>query len=431
MRTLKPFLRLLAAAPLAAGALPSVADDISVSGFGTLGYAVSNRPYIYQRFIDDRGTLNRDSVFAVQVDARIAPRFTATAQLKLAPDTADESRWLPKLAWGFVSWRPADDWLLRVGKLRVPFYLNAENMDVGVSFDYARLPVEMYSLSPTSDFTGLALARSWDAGEGELSLEGYWGKARTYWRQYVRDGVPGFVEQGVAYGALDVVASGLVLTYRGQNANAYRFGVHRAKVRLASGDNWIDQPGLVSPPIAPWATFYWMLPGAGLGESRSEDFLVTTLGADVEIVRGLRGAAEYAIRKEGDVERGQSSRGGYVSLRKEIGRWTPYVYYAELRSEGRLQRLYRTIDSYRVPSTVPLAGAINASQRVIADELAVYDQFSWSVGTSYSLSPTSKLKAEWMRTRVGTTSSFVDAPAGSSVRNQNIDVLSFSYSFMF
>ena len=92
MRTLKPFLRLLAAAPLAAGALPAVADDISVSGFGTLGYAVSNRPYIYQRFIDDRGTLNRDSVFAVQVDARIAPRFTATAQLKLAPDTADDSR---------------------------------------------------------------------------------------------------------------------------------------------------------------------------------------------------------------------------------------------------------------------------------------------------------------------------------------------------
>ena len=63
--------------------------------------------------------------------------------------------------------------------------------------------------------------------------------------------------------------------------------------------------------------------------------------------------------------------------------------------------------------------------------MAVYDQFSWSVGTSYSLSPTSKLKAEWMRTRVGTTSAFVDAPAGSSVRNQNIDVLSFSYSFMF
>lgn len=431
MRSLKPLLRVLALAPLAMGALSARADDVSISGFGTLGYAVSNRPYIYQRFIDDKGTFDRDSVLAVQADAPIAPRWSATAQLKLAPDTADDNRWLPKLAWGFLSWRPDDDWLLRVGKLRVPLYLNAENMDVGVSFDYARLPVEMYSLSPTSDFTGLALARSWDAGKGELSLEGYWGKARTHWRQYVREGVPGFIDAGVSYSALDVVASGLVLTYRGENANAYRFGLHRASTKPANGDNWIDQPGLVTPPIAPWASFYWMLPGAGLGESRNQEFLIATFGADVEIAHGLRGAAEYAIRKEGDMERGQSSRGGYASLRKQVGRWTPYAYYAELRSEGWLRRLYQTVDSYRVPSSVPLSGAINASQGVVADGLEIFDQSSWAVGTSYSLTPTSKLKAEWMRTRVGTTSTFVDAPAGSSVRNQNIDVLSLSYSFMF
>ena len=61
----------------------------------------------------------------------------------------------------------------------------------------------------------------------------------------------------------------------------------------------------------------------------------------------------------------------------------------------------------------------------------MYDQSSWSIGTSYALSPTSKIKAEWMRVRIGQVSSLVDAPPGSNIRNQSINVISLSYSLVF
>mgnify|MGYP006378802773 CR=1 FL=1 len=79
------------------------------------------------------------------------------------------------------------------------------------------------------------------------------------------------------------------------------------------------------------------------------------------------------------------------------------------------------------------AGAvlINASQRSLADHSFAYDQSSWAVGTSYAFSPTSKLKAEYLRTHIGDMSTLVDAPSGSNIRNQNINVFSLSYNFVF
>jgi hypothetical protein len=64
-------LRLAAAAALAATAWPAAALDLQWSGFGTLGYAKSNRPYAWQRSITDEGSFERDTVLGAS--ARPAP----------------------------------------------------------------------------------------------------------------------------------------------------------------------------------------------------------------------------------------------------------------------------------------------------------------------------------------------------------------------
>jgi hypothetical protein len=84
-----------------------------------------------------------------------------------------------------------------------------------------------------------------------------------------------------------------------------------------------------------------------------------------------------------------------------------------------------------VPTLVPGASLINASQRIGADQILAFDQRSLAIGTSYSLSATSKLKAELMHVRIGQVSSLVDAPPGSNIRNQSINVISLSYSVVF
>ena len=57
----------------------------------------------------------------------------------------------------------------------------------------------------------------------------------------------------------------------------------------------------------------------------------------------------------------------------------------------------------------------------------LYDQYSIMIGTSYNLSPASKLKFEWMRTKIGQASALVDG----DVHHKSFNVLSMSYNFAF
>ncbi|WP_265944559.1 hypothetical protein [Dechloromonas sp. A34] len=73
------WLALVLVVPLAADAA-----EFNWSGFGTAGYAISDSANRYQRFITDRGTFNRDSVFGGQLDVKFNQQFGATVQARLA-----------------------------------------------------------------------------------------------------------------------------------------------------------------------------------------------------------------------------------------------------------------------------------------------------------------------------------------------------------
>jgi hypothetical protein len=423
---------LMLAAFLAFSLNSAQALDFSWSGYGTLGYVSSDQPYSYQRVITDRGTFARDSLFGVQLDAKFNVHWSATVQAQISPADDDDNRWIPKLSWAFLSWRPNDDWLLRLGKLRLPGYLNSENMDVGWTFDYARLPVEVYATSPTVDFTGISISKTWGLVRGDLNLELFWGSADSVWRYFLRDSVPGYLDAGAYFTPIQVEVKGIVLSYREQE-NLFRFSFYKPSIELLDGQRWIYHIPLVSP--FPGIQYYALQPELGLGTEfstgKSEDFSVVVVGADIGLGYDIRFATEYVRRLVKYAEFGINSNGGYTSLRKRIGKWTSYLYYAWLRSEDNALELNQAINQSSIPAWFPSAPLINALQRTTADIFIAYDQHTWALGTSYALTPTSKLKLEWARTHVGMTSSFVDSPVGGDVSNEDINLFSLSYNFVF
>ena len=413
--------------------LPSPAAEFSASGFGTLGYARSNQSYAYQRFIDKEGTFKRDSVAGFQVDAKFTERFGATVQVKAAPASDDDNRYESTVSWAFLSYRLSNDWIIGVGKQRIPFYLYSQNYDVGVTYDFARLPTEMYSLSPSNDFNGLSFSKSWGLGGGDLVLDGYLGKSKFDARFWLRDGIPGAQSRGAMFRAIEFEGEILVLSYK-RNEDTYRFGVVQGIGRPHRGTSLPISYPFVS--LSPGVGYYQVdpsFPGPGIGSTSAFHNTIFTLGADVSLNAGFRVISEFArtyVTKP-NVDFANAASRGYLSLHKSLNKWTPYISYAFLRSEARQRNLYDSINYNTVPSFIPGAALINASQRVGADGMLTYDQSSWGIGTSYSFSATSKLKAELMRTRIGKVSSMIDAPPGSNIRNQHINVLSMSYNFVF
>lgn len=414
--------------PLLALFLPCMAgaQEFTWSGFGTAGFAMSDQSYKYQRFIDDRGTFNRDSVFGAQLDLKLNQQWGATVQARLAPSESSDNAWSGTMSWAFVSWRPQDEWLIRAGKLRLPLMLNTENRDVGATYEFTRLPIEVYSLAPTTDVVGLSISKTWLTGRFDWTLEAYTGNMRTNWRYYGREIADGARRPGSFFIDLDVKSSGLVLTTRDID-NVFRIGIHEVESRRVGTTTHADIPYRV---IAPGIGYY------DLNDTRRVDKVlipVQTLGVSFMLPEDFRVTGEYARIKVNSSSEGLSRWGAYLAVSKLFGSWTPYAYYARMKSPDSALEKYKAINRNTVPTLPPPydANLINQSQKLAADIVSPYDQWTAAVGTAFRLAPNSVIKAEWSHTRSGVVSSFIDAPSGSDSGNRQIDVFSLSYSFTF
>lgn len=395
--------------------------DMTWSGFGTVGYAQSDQPVNYQRFIDEKGTFKRDSILGAQLDARFSQQWGATVQAKVAPSDHRDTQWQASLAWAFVSWRPSDDWLIRAGKLRLPFMLNTENADVGATYDFVRLPLEVYSIAPTTDVIGLSASKTWFGETYDWTAEAYSGKASTYWRYYGRDRKFDSNSPGSWFLPIDMKSTGLVLTARSFE-HAFRLGYHEGEASRP-GENTGIGFDLGNCPGAP-------VPGCyNLSSSTVEKVRVpiVTLGASVSLPENFKLTGEYGKAKVESASRGLSRWGGYVALSKRIGAWTPYVYYAKVKSTGEALDLYQRLNDNSRAVPAPWKGY----QRMLADLVVPYDQSTVALGTSFWVTTKSVIKAEWSRVDTQIASSFVDAPVGGESGNRHINVFSLSYSFTF
>lgn len=400
--------------------------DLSLSGFGTLGFAVSDRPYAYQRFIDERGTFQRDTVLGGQVDLKFNAQWSATYQAMAAPSVGNDEDWSLKTTWAFVSWRPDNDWLLRAGKQRVPLFLNAENRDVGQTHDFARLPAEVYGLAPTTDLIGVYVSRAWFPAVGETTLDVFAGQANMMARAHSRD-------LGTLFIPVQTDVRGAALTLKLQ-ASTWRLGLHHTSTTRRDDPRGFPShypaiPAAFSPVGVDIYGVDRML-GARFAPRILND--VISLGADAEVAPRWRVMGEVVRNIQKRTDNGANTTGGYVALLHKVERFTPYVSYAWLRSTSASLRTVRQLDAVAIPVVDEASAMLQAGHRIAADVIQAYDQDSIALGTSYAVTPSSKLKLEWMRTRIGQRSAMVDSPAGGEpVRHQPIQVLSLNYSFVF
>lgn len=398
--------------------LPATAVDANWSGFATLGYAQSDKAYRYQRWIDDGGTLMRDSVVGGQLDLRFSPQWGAAIQGKIAPSDNHDASVSGEISWAFISWRPQDDVLVRLGKLRVPMMLNTENQDVGVTYDFARLPIEVYSIIPTVDFVGGSIAKSWFVSDLEWTLEAYAGQAKSHTRYYGREVTDTTSAPGSWFLESDVQSGGLVVSLRGVE-NSFRAGVHEARVSRAGGI--VGNVPFVS--LGPGIGYYDIKNG-----QRQDSFRipVQSVGVSLMLPWHLRMISEFARMRFSGASEGLSRWGGYLALSRQFGDWTPYVSFAKTRSTGSSLRFYQDVDA-----NTRFGPTLNNYQKLNADIIAPYDQWTGALGASYKVGAGGLLKAEWAQTNTGIVSSFVDAPSGGDSANKRINIFSFSYSLSF
>jgi len=141
---------------------------IEINGFASAGASMTNATNVdfYNPIfkikisevptIDNIGqnpTFLEDTSGGIQFAAAINDSVSLTAQFfsEGSEDFAVVTDWL------FVEWQISDEWDIKIGRLRLPFYLYSQYYNVGYTYIWSRPPIEVYNFASLTDFDGLTL----------------------------------------------------------------------------------------------------------------------------------------------------------------------------------------------------------------------------------------------------------------------------------
>lgn len=170
---------LLAILPLQAA--QAQAPALRWSAFGTLGaVAVDDDALRFARIgIDHPGAespdLGPDSVVGVQANLALSEQTGAVVQLVSRENPNGDHT--PRIALAFLSHALTPALTVRVGRMRVPFFMLSDSLDINYANPWVRPPVEVYGLNPFTDLDGIDLLFRTRIGDTDIEIHPYAGSS--------------------------------------------------------------------------------------------------------------------------------------------------------------------------------------------------------------------------------------------------------------
>ncbi|MDQ3205236.1 MAG: porin [Pseudomonadota bacterium] len=337
--------------------------EVRFSGFGQViaGSTSGEDDRFPMRGYTNEVDFQEESLFALQIDADLNERVTATAQL-LADGSEDFE---PELAWAYANVKLGKGFSTKIGRQRIPFYRYSDFLDVGYAYPWVRPPVAMYN-QPWSNADGISLSHNTYLGkwfsqaqvivgrfEGDIDING----AQVQSELDQLRGVSWDMEYDewlslrAAYLTADVTISGSSLDGFTGFLRSVGLG------NLASGLDYQDDRG----------TFKSL----GFKVDRA-NWLVVSEYAELEIDDSVYDSIDR--------------RDWYVSVARRFGAFTPYVNHGR-RDAGQNTALLRGL-----PPGSPLHAGVSAA---IASQ-SLDEQFD-SVGVRWDFDSNVALKADYTR----------------------------------
>jgi hypothetical protein len=154
----------------------------SFSGFGTLGVVHSSEDNadFTSSSLQPNGagythswSPDVDSRLGAQVTARFTPQFSA--MLQVISEQRYDKTYRPFVEWANITYQPTPEFSVRLGRIVLPTFLISDTRKVGYANHWVRPPVELYSLSPIFDNDGASATYTRQMGEVVNTLQGIFG----------------------------------------------------------------------------------------------------------------------------------------------------------------------------------------------------------------------------------------------------------------
>jgi len=391
-------LAMLAVGGSAFATQPHASPLVQVSGFATLGAVTTDRDdawftrYGVNYPGDSDPDFSPDSLLGLQASLRLSAYNDVTVQALIRED--GEESYDPRITLAFFRQTLAPGLSMRLGRLRVPFFMLSDSLHLNYANPWVRPPVEVYGLNPFNDLDGLDLVYHARIGALDAELHPYFGRGRVPFPM-------GRARLKSTWGMNVTLVQGDFSLHLGHGDG--RFSMVRGDPQTSSIIAALNRAGL--PGVAADLS----------GTDGSTSFNSVGLQWDDGVWQIV---SEYAHRRANRYA--TSSSGWYVSVGRRFGPVTPYAVVAR-------QRLENPIAEAAVPPALQPGWDAFLTSRNNA-------QRSFTVGARWDVTSFAAVKAEVTRAHVDDDSwgsYFPRAGNGAAFAGKRMNTFSLSLDLTF
>jgi len=147
------------------------AGDLSLSGVLSVGGGlVDDESSPGDNGYDEEDLTFDKNLLGLQVTGQVNEKITATAQLI----ARSENDYEVNAEWAYLTWQASDSVKVRAGRLRTPFYMYSDFLDVGYAYAWITPPSEVYYL-PFNNVDGVDIYATQTLGIFDTSIQAYFG----------------------------------------------------------------------------------------------------------------------------------------------------------------------------------------------------------------------------------------------------------------
>lgn len=146
------------------------ADRVQWNGFLSTGIATASNDAGFSGVTESTSVADL-SLFALQGTFRVSDRSQAVMQLV----ARGAEQWDPVMEWAYLSHRPTSDLQLRAGKMRIPFFMYSDSLELGYSQPWVRPPEAVYGPIAITSYVGADATRTFNLGGSSLDAQFFTG----------------------------------------------------------------------------------------------------------------------------------------------------------------------------------------------------------------------------------------------------------------
>jgi hypothetical protein len=196
--------------------LPSLAE-VTLQGFASfVGGATLDSDETYNGS-EDKIEYDKNSVYGLQAGSDLGDGLTATGQIV----ARGSENYKPEFEWMYMTYNITPTLSAKVGRIRTPFYMLSEYLEVGYTYHWIRPPEELYAAQITN-MDGASLLYNVPMGSIDAQFAFSVGNRRSYSEDPI-DRITDFTKIVAATGQFEM-------------------GSHVAKLIYVQGDLTIDNP---------------------------------------------------------------------------------------------------------------------------------------------------------------------------------------------